>query len=173
MRLLSLLLSFVLAVVVVASPQRSAEIAERFTKTKYKNKQKRGVEVSRYRDVQSRVDVRAPQQYTGRYDGELPNTSITIEVGADGTVTGRGSDPHPFTLRNGRVRDALLTAAKVYEDGTTEPLEGAFLTMRVREGTTPDKITSDKTQFGLGVVNVDYQISGGIHLDKLFFHRVP
>lgn len=172
MRKLALLLSLLLATILVASPQRSAEIAERFTKTKYKNKERHGVKKSHYRDVQSRVDVRAAEQYSGHYDAEMPGTAITIEVRADGTVTGRGSDPRSFTLRNGRVRDALLTATKVYEDGSTEALEGAFLNLHVRDGKSPDNIDHDETLTGLGIVNVDYQITSGIRVDKLFFRRV-
>ena len=173
MRRIAIALSLLIAAVVLASPQRSAEIAEQFTKTKYKNKERHGMKKSHYREVRSRVDVRAPEQYSGHYDAELSGTTLTIDVRADGTVTGSGSDPRAFTLRDGRVRDALLTATKVYGDGSTEPLEGAFLTQRVRDGKSPDNIDYDKTFTGLGIVNLDYQITSGIRVDKLFYRRMP
>ncbi|HYC58265.1 MAG TPA: hypothetical protein VEK79_01740 [Thermoanaerobaculia bacterium] len=173
MRPLALALSFLIATLVLASPQRSAEIAEQFTKTKHKNKERHGIKKSHYREVRSRVDVRSPEQYSGHYDAELSGTTITIEVRADGTVTGGGSDPRAFTLRDGRVRDALLTATKVYDDGSTAALEGAFLMQRVRDGKSPDHIDYDKTFTGLGIVNLDYQVTSGIRVDKLFYRRMP
>jgi hypothetical protein len=172
MRPIAIALSLLLTFLATASPRRAAEIAERFTKTKYKHKQKHGIEKSRYLDVQSRIAVRPAAEYSGHYDAELPQTTLTLDVTANGIVTGRGNDPRPFTLRDGRVRDAVLTAIKVYADGTTEPLEGAFLNRAMREGTSPDRITDESTEFGLGLVNVDVRISGGISLDKLFYHRV-
>lgn len=173
MRPIAIALSLFIAAVAIATPQRAIEIAEQFTKTKYKNKQKRGYEKSVYRDVQSRVDVRSPQAYSGHYDAELGGTNtITIEVTSDGVVTGRGSGPGEFTLRNGRVRDGLLTATKVYDDGSTEPLEGAFLAQKIREGTAADRITNESSRFGLGIVGIDYQITSGIRVDKLFYRRL-
>jgi len=169
MRILALAVSLTLALTTTAAPQRATEIAGAFSKTKHKQKERYGVKKSLYVDVRSRAEIRPLAQYSGHYSTDFDYT-LTLQVRADGVVTGSGTDRGAFTLRNARVQDALLTATKVYANGATEPFEGAFLTRTVRSGTAPDRITSESSAFGLGVVNVDVAVAGNV-LDKIFYER--
>jgi len=108
--------------------------------------------------------------YAGRYEADF-GLALTLNVGVDGTLTGNGSDRGAFTLRNARVQGALLTATKVYASGETEPLSGAFLTRTVREGTAPDRVKSTRSAFGLGVVDLDLELPGFTHVERLFYER--
>jgi hypothetical protein len=170
MRPLAIALSLALAFVMTAAPQRATEIADSFSKTKYKHKNKRGVNVSLYVEVRAVPVVKPMAAYAGRYEADFGYV-LTLNVGADGTLTGNGSDRGAFTLRNARVQDAVLTATKVYANGVTEPLSGAFLTRTVREGTAPDRVRSESSAFGLGVVDLDVDLPGFTHVQRLFYER--
>jgi hypothetical protein len=166
---LALALSLALAFVMTAAPQGATEIAESFSKTKYKKKDKRGMTMSLYVEVRA-LPAMPIAAYAGRYEADFGD-ALTLNVGADGTLTGNGSDRGAFTLRNARVQDALLTATKVYANGETEPLKGAFLTRTVREGTAPGRIRSESSAFGLGVVDLDLELPGARHVERIFYER--
>ena len=170
MRPLALVLSLALAFVMTAAPQRATEIAESFSKTKYKKKDKRGMTMSLYVEVRALPAIKPIAAYAGRYEADF-GYALTLTVGADGTLTGNGSDRGTFTLRNERVQDAVLTATKVYANGETEPLSGAFLTRTVREGTAPGRVRSESSAFGLGVVDLDLELPGVRHAERLFYER--
>ena len=155
MRKLLVVLSLTLAPFLLADTTN--EIAARFQKTKHK--QKHGV--SRYLKIESTPVVRA--SYSGTFRARGLDHVIDLDSRS-------GRDHHgAFTLRNVRIDGAHLIATKVYTNGTTGKLEGAFLRQVVREGTSPanSRITSDT--FGLGVIDLDFVIEGGIELDKLIF----
>jgi hypothetical protein len=134
---------------------------------KQKSKLRHGVLKERYVNVHSEL---APAR-SGSYEAGDFGRTLTLEVHADGKVTGRGvEDGRTFELRDGRVDRSHLTATKKFADGATEPLEGIFINRRTIEGTTPRQITSDRTAFGLGVTGVDFTF-GGATFDRLFYER--
>jgi hypothetical protein len=69
-----------------------------------------------------------------------------------------------FTLKNGRVTGALITATKVYGNGATEPFEGVFINRSVFESPTDPGVTT----VGLGVVGKELQV-GGQSVGRLFY----
>jgi len=69
-----------------------------------------------------------------------------------------------FTLKNGKIEGALLTAMKVYGSGQTEKLESVFLNRTSFESPTDKGFTT----FGLGTVGGPTEVSG-LTLDRLFY----
>jgi hypothetical protein len=57
-----------------------------------------------------------------------------------------------FTLKNARIDGALLTATKVYDNGTSQPLEAVFVNRNARTGSNPKVVSVDVTQFGIGFI---------------------
>jgi hypothetical protein len=150
---------------------RARELAAHFNKDKHKVKEKRGVRLEVF--LEMRGEPAAKQnaaEYSGVYESG-PGYAFELRVGADGGAEGRGSEPAPngarrFTLRDARVSGAVLTGTKVYEDGTTERLEAAFINLTVRHSPTE----AGTSTFGLGVV-FDPPKAGGddFELTRLFY----
>lgn len=165
MRKILLALSFLTAVSSYALTVD--EMLARFNKVKQKSKHRHGVAIERYVNVHSELAL----SRSGSYEASDVGRTLTLEVHADGTVTGRGvEDERTFELRGGRVDRSHLTATKRFADGATEPLEGIFINRRRIEGRTAREITSDHTTFGLGVTSVDFTF-GGSTFDRLFYER--
>ena len=143
------------------------EMLARFNKVKQKSKHRHGVMTESYLEVHSELATGR----SGSYEATGFGRTLTLEVHAGGTVTGRGADDgRTFELRDGRVDGSHLTATKRFADGTTEPLEGIFINQRRIEGRTARELTSDRTTFGLGVTSVDFTF-GGSTFDRLFYER--
>lgn len=149
------------------SHARAQAIAESFSKNKHTIKEKYGVRVEKYKDVKSEPVVK---QNIGDYSGtyEVPSLGfvITIQAGSDGRLEANGNENgRVFKLENAKVDGALLTASKVYMDGTTEKFEGVFLKRTDRNRPTDAGVTT----FGLGVVlNAPVEQDGNTY-DKLFY----
>lgn len=148
-------------------------IVASFNKSKHVVKEKRGVRKEKYLDVRSAAAVKAnPAEYSGAYEAWDARFSLKLRVDAAGKVEGNGYEPlndeaavsRSFTLRNGRISGALLTATKVYGDGSSEPLEGVFINKTTFESPTDKGVTA----FGLGVVGKQLQM-GGSTIDRLFY----
>jgi hypothetical protein len=171
MRTLALLLSLSLgAAIVAASPVAYDQdtIVSMFNKTKDKSKTKHGVTWSRYVEVRAAADTKSdPAAYSGTYAADFGYT-FELDVARDGTVRGKGRDEGAFTLRNARVRGAMITGTKVYSNGSEAPLHGAFIRRTTREGTSRDNINSTHTATGLGVVGVDFRVMN-INVTKVFY----
>jgi hypothetical protein len=153
---------------------RTTAIAASFSKFKDVTKTRHGITKSKYRRVESDPAVKAnPADYSGSY--EVPDMGFALQLRVDsrGVVTGSGYEPlnesvrRSFTLRDGRVQGALLTATKVYADGETERLEGAFMNRTSFESPT-DKGT---TTFGFGTLGKPVELSG-MTINKFFYERV-
>src|SRR5215212_3584505 len=100
---------------------KTRAIAASFSKFKNVSKTRRGVTRQKYKKVESEPVVKAnPAEYSGTY--EVPDLDFALNLSADnkGVVTGSGYEPlaesvkRAFTLRNGKMDGALLTATKVY-----------------------------------------------------------
>jgi hypothetical protein len=97
---------------------------------------------------------------------------ITIQVDAAGRVQANGYETtggqsRTFRFEDARVVGALITANKVYDNGTTEKFEGAFLTRTDRNSPTD----VGTTMFGLGILLATPQEYNGNTYDKLFYLR--
>jgi hypothetical protein len=156
------------------SELRAQTIVASFNKSKHVVKEKRGVRKEKYLEVRSVPAIRQnPADYSGTYE-DLSGLgfSLRLRVNRNGLVEGTGYEPlndepavsRTFTLRNGRITGALLTATKVYGNGSSEPLEGVFINKTVFESPTDKGVTA----FGLGVVGKGVQI-GGLNVDKIFY----
>jgi hypothetical protein len=151
---------------------RSQVIAASFSKFKNLTKEKHGVTKTKYLKIESQPAVRAnPEGYSGTYEVPDLGFAMRLHVDRSGKVEGTGYEPivdpavrRMFTLRDGKIEGALITATKVYANGKSERLEGVFIDRTTFESPT-DK---GSTSFGLGVIGKPIEVSG-LTLDKLFF----
>lgn len=154
------------------SSVRALELAALFNKHKHKVKDRRGVHLEIKIDITSEPVLKPAAQYSGTYGAEN-GFLLRLEVRADGTVTGRGSEPggnhdeRSFTLRDTKVEGALVVGTKVYDNGSTEKIEGVFL-RRTIQTNMQDR---DQVQLGLGVVFDPPRRGGddGYEIYKLFY----
>lgn len=157
----------------IATQTRTRAIVASFNKSKHVVKEKRGVRTEKYKEVRSEPVVKTnPQDYSGTY--EVPDIGFAIQLRVDrnGNVEGTGYEPvgpdltvqRRFTLRNGKIEGALLTATQVYANGTQDRFEGVFMNRTSYDSST-DKGT---TEFGLGVVGKDVRVTG-LTINKFFY----
>ena len=158
---------------VAGSELHTQTIVASFNKSKHLVKEKHGVRKEKYLDVRSVPAVKQdPADYSGAYEASDLGFSLQLHVDRNGAVEGVGYEPlndgtavsKSFILKNGRISGALITAMKVYGNGSTEPFEGVFIDKTVFESPT-DK---GHTAFGLGVVGKQFQV-GGLNVDRLFY----
>ena len=151
------------------SQTKAQVIAATFNKHKNVIKEKRGVRMEKYKDVRAEPVVKQDAgDYVGEYEvGDL-GFLIRIEVSNVGRILARGYEQggsRPFRLENAKIDGALLTASKVYQDGTKESFEGVFLNRTERNSPTATPVTT----FGLGVIlNTPIEING-ITYQRMFY----
>ena len=152
---------------------KTQAIVASFNKFKHVTKERHGIRKEKYKKIQSEPVVKAnPEDYSGTY--EIPDMGFAMHLRVDhsGTVEGDGYEPlmqdpavrRTFTLKNGKIEGALLTAMKVYGSGQTEKLESVFLNRTSFESPTDKGFTT----FGLGTVGGPTEVSG-LTLDRLFY----
>ena len=151
---------------------RAQEIAASFSKFKNTVKVKNGVRAEKYKDVRSEpVTKQNRSEYSGVYEfGDLGYV-INLQVESNGRVNATGYEGAPesrsFRLENARIEGALLSATKVYANGTAEKFEGVFMTRTERTSPTQNGVTT----FGLGVVlDTPFELNG-ITWQRLFYQR--
>ena len=153
--------------------QRAQGIAASFNKTKHKIKEKRGFREESFTEVRNQPVVRQDvRDYSGTYVAIGLGCAINIEVNSNGRVVGNGSEPgaekiRKFTLKDAKIEGALLLGTKVYEDGTLEKFEGAFINRTQRNSPTDNGVAT----FGLGVLYDPPKVENdyGFTLTKLFY----
>jgi hypothetical protein len=152
---------------------RTRAIAASFNKFKNVSKERHGVKREKYLRVQSEPVVKAnPADYSGVYEVPGIGFGLNLSVDRNGLVTGSGYEPltqsvrRSFTLRNGRIQGALLTATKVYAGGESERLEGAFMNRTSFESPTD----TGATVFGFGTVGEPVDVSG-LTINKFFYEK--
>jgi len=153
--------------------RRTQELVAALDKTKQKSKEKRGIKIEVYVDIKNEAVIKAdPSDYSGRYADELNMHKLDLTVTADGRATGTGSDysdegrSGSFPLRDARIDGALLTATKVYYDGSTQKLEAVFAKRTVRSGENEKNATSAGSEFGLGYLEAYGQSTSRVFLTK-------
>ncbi|MDQ4123511.1 MAG: hypothetical protein M3209_18905 [Acidobacteriota bacterium] len=153
------------------SQQRTQEIVAEFNKTKHKVKEKKGFRVEVYVETRSEAAVKRPEEYSGVY--RIEGASLELRVSANGAVEGKGvdSEGRHFTLTNGRIEGALLTATKTYAGSGSEKFEGVFINLTVRSGKSPADAVENGTKFGLGVVGQLVAYGDRIYGDRVFYER--
>ena len=174
MRTIALALSFLTVSSAFADSvqQRTDDLVAMFNKTKHVNKQKRGTSKQIYLEIRAEpLARRDASTYSGTYTAKDFGFSLQLQVQQDGAAAGDGNDDHDsFTLRDGWVRGALLTGTRVYRDGTTAPLEAVFIRRTRRSGVSPDRITENSSEVGLGVLTRGLR-HGGSQIDRVFFEQ--
>jgi hypothetical protein len=157
------------------SQKRMQEILASLNRKEHRVVERYGVRVEKYREIRSEPVVKEnPREYTGRYLVPDRGFSIEITVGDGAKVEGAGVDAAPeggkarrFTLKNGKIDGALLTADKLYEDGTTQKFEGVFITRTEFNSPNEQGVSS----FGIGAVGQASEVEGGVKRDRLFYQR--
>jgi hypothetical protein len=156
---------------------RTRAIAASFNKSKHVVKEKRGVRLEKYKEVRSQPVVRANQQdYSGTYEVADMGFAVQLRVDRNGNVEGAGYEPagpdmavrRSFTLRNGKIDGALLTATQVYANGTQNRFEGVFMNRTSFDSPTDKGFTT----FGLGVIGKDVTVAG-LNINKFFYELKP
>jgi len=153
-----------------SSPSRAQQLAAAFTKQKHVVSEKRGVRREKYKDVRSEPVVKQDiTEYAGVYQVIDFGDVIDLRIGRDGRIQADGHDSdqpsRAFVLQSARIEGAVLTATKVYRDGSTEPFEGVFMTRTERNAPTDPGITT----FGLGVVLATPREFEGNTFERLFY----
>ena len=152
---------------------RTRAIVASFNKSKQVVKERRGGRREKYKDVRSEPVVKAnPQDYSGTYDVPDMGFGIQLRVDRNGNVQGDGYEPvgadgtvrRKFTLRNGKIEGALLTATQIYDGGTQDRFDGVFMNRTAFDSPTD----RGDSEFGLGVVG--RRIGGdGLTINKYFY----
>jgi hypothetical protein len=145
-------------VVAQDNAQRTKDLVASLDKTKYKKKEKANISIEVFVDIKNEAVTKNDRsEYSGIYEAD--GYKLDLLVANDGGATGSGFDsfangdkPANFTLKNARVDGALLTATKVYDNGTSQPLEAVFVNRNARAGSNPKAVSVDVTQFGLGFI---------------------
>lgn len=152
---------------------RTRTIVASFSKFKHVSKERRGIKKEKYLKVQSEAATRAnPADYSGVYEVLGMGFALNLNVDRNGVVTGTGYEPltesvrQTFSLRDGRIQGALLTATKVYAGGRPGRLEGAFMNRTRFESPTDPGLTV----FGFGSIGDPVQISG-MTIDRFFYEK--
>ena len=172
--------SAVLTVAPASAQQTTAQtktevLAASFNKSKHVVKEKRGVRKEKYLDVRSVPVVKAnPEDYSGSYAvGDL-GLALQLRVDRDGNVTGTGYEPagpdqsirRQFTLVDGKIQGALLTATQRFANGERNRIEGVFINRTSTQSPTDNGVT----EFGLGVIGKYIEVAG-FTSDKFFYQR--
>ncbi len=146
---------------------RAQEIAAGFSKNKHVVKEKYGVRSEKYKDVRSEAVVRQNvRDYAGAYELADLGYVINIQVASDGRLEMNAFENNQqVRFENVRIDGALITASKIYQDGSTEKFEGVFLNRTERNSPTDAGVTT----FGLGVVPAAPVSAHGLTYDKLFY----
>ncbi len=153
---------------------RTQMIVASFNKKKHVVKEKYGVRKERYKEVRCEPVIKPElKDYSGTYEVADLGYSINLQVASDGKIEATGYEPatpnftasRHFTLKDAKIKGALLTAIKAYADGTVEKFEGVFINRMEFNSPTDSGVST----FGLGVVGKPMEVVNGVILDKFFF----
>lgn len=154
--------------------QQAQQLVAALDKTKYKKKEKRNISIEVYVNVKNEPVVKNPAEYSGLYQSEGSDYKLQLNVSADGTAIGNGYDSLNydggqkvnFVLRDARVDGAMLTATKVFENGTAEKFEAVFVNRTVSVGQNPNSISTRDTSYGLGFIQANVSWTNRVFLES-------
>jgi hypothetical protein len=157
-----------------ASPRAQA-LAAALDKNKYKKKEKHNIKVEIYVDIKNEPVAKGDLTgYSGIYEAD--DYRLELKVAADGSAEGSGYDTRHsdgknwpkmrYALHDAHVAEAVLTATKVYENGTSEKLEAVFANRTVSSGTNADDIRSRETTYGIGFIITNKDWTNRAFLEK-------
>ena len=153
---------------------RTQTIVASFNKKKHVVKEKYGVRKERFKEIRCEPVIKQDlKDYSGTYKMVDWGYSINLQVASNGKIEATGYEPatlnslpgRQFTLKGAKIEGALLTALKVYSDGTIEKFEGVFINRTEFNSPTDSGVST----FGLGVVGKSMEVVNGLTLDKFFF----
>ena len=155
------------------SGQRAQELAAALDKTKYKKKEKRNITVEVYVNIKNQPVVKNPAEYSGLYRSDSSDYKLQLNVSSDGSATGSGYDSLNFgdgqrvnfNLRDARVEGAVLSATKVFDNGTSEKFEAVFVNRSVAVGQNPNSISTNDSSYGLGFIQTNGTWTNRVFLD--------
>jgi hypothetical protein len=116
------------------SHARMQELVASLNKEKYEVKEKFGVRKEKYKRIKTEPVIKTdPRDYAGFYEDPDLGNAIELKADVNGRLVGSGYDsiaerPHRFRLDGIKISEALFTAIKVYDDGTSGKLEAVFIT---------------------------------------------
>lgn len=156
-----------------SAQQRTQEIVAEFNKTKHKVKEKKGFRVEVFVEIRSEAAIKRAEDYAGVYRMDGNGPSLELRVSVNGAVEGKGEDTEgrTFTLNNGKIEGALLTATKTYTNGGSEKFEGVFINRTIRSGKSPADAVDNGTAFGLGVIGQQITVGENIYNGRVFYER--
>lgn len=136
--------------------QRTNELVASLDKTKYKKKEKANISIEIYVDIKNEAVIRKPTEYAGTYKSEAGEYQLALSVNGN-SASGSGYDMlndrrANFNLQDATINGALLTGAKVYENGEQQKFEAVFVNRTVSTGSNANQINSRDTKFGLGFI---------------------
>ena len=152
---------------------RTQTIVASFNKKKHVVKEKYGVRKERYKEIRCEPAIKQDiKDYSGTYEVFDLGYSINLQVASNGKIEASGYEPatlnstsgRQFTLKDAKIEGALLTATKVYSDGTVEKFEGVFINRTEFNSPTDNGVST----FGLGVVGKPIEVVNNLKRDKFF-----
>lgn len=141
--------------------QRTHALAAALDKTKYKKKEKKNISIELYVDIKNEPVIKNNiSEYAGVYTSSDSDYRLELRIMSNGTVEGGGYDTvnfdssqkQNFTLKDARIKGALLTGTKVFDGGQTERLEAIFTNRTVISGKNRNEIATRETAYGLGFI---------------------
>lgn len=165
--------------------QKARDIAALFNRSNRKDNEKSGSFVQISSEIKNEPVVKENiSDYSGSYKADSGKNDgsdgglISLNVETNGEIAVSGYDYsetgqlHYFKLKNAKIKDALLTGTKIYDDGSAEKFEAVFLN---RTGSLIIGKGSRNlvTVFGLGVKfdNPKKDISTGRVVNKLLYGK--
>jgi hypothetical protein len=159
---------------------RTSTLVASLDKTKYKKKEKKNIPIEVYLSIKNEAVIRDADDFGGNYASEEGDYSPTLHVERGGAASGNGrdsiNDRHlSFTLKDASINGALLSGAKVYENGVQQKFEAVFVNRTVATGKNENEITSRDTKFGMGFIeNGEWSDKQGQHMNgirRVFLER--
>jgi hypothetical protein len=147
------------------------ELLASLNRKEHKIVDRRGVKAEKYLEIRSEPVVKSDvRDYSGRYLVTDIGYSLDIRMAGDGRVEGSGSErsragERKFVLKNGKIEGPLLTADKVFEDGSADRFEGVFINRTTLN--SPD--AGGVSAFGIGTLSRPVETNDGASRNKLFY----
>ena len=147
--LLGLLLATATPILAQTPHARAQTLAGEFSKFKNETRTKKGVSVTKYKEVVSEAWLANAASYAGTYFTD-DIVRLEVRIDARGQATGSGRDHNGrFDLRGLEISGGLITGTKAYEGGRTDKFEGVLLKRSTRSNAREDF----SVHYGIGMLS--------------------